>query len=647
MNLAKELEEIEKNEKAKKLRQTAHILHPAGGLTEDFVYEPTGSGEYVYRTKEEKKGIVQVEVEFEDEERRRGAHWFLEIEGEPHYFIKKPPKEWLFNMPDKQAVEKWVNGEKQSYPLEKIWNLNGVYLRTFLDFPHAYEFSVTLLFIRQSWLTEILPVVFYLGIKGEFGGGKTVTGEAVTFVCRHGYLTGNLSPPFVARAIQEQKITLMVDELDSVAGTRDSDLNSIFRQGYRRGLRYSRVNPDTLESESYHIFGPKLFTVHSEIEEALQTRTIPIHVRETGKLEFPVVNLDKESFSRLVYTENFLWYMDNILSLRDNEIHVIQGLTNAVDTVDMVDLFLGDLEAESQEKTAENIREKLYSRKKSLLSDGQLSQLCQLTGRNIELMYMCFVLSNMVKAKCDNDILKTFQQKIIEEAERTELGYLGILREVLTSLWKQKHGVAEYTTEDGYVKISNKELYDKYNESLKKELGHGVSPAKFKEFMLEFGFTDSLNRTKLKVPTPGDPEPKSRLCNIFTKRVLRKLGIEPEPKGIRREPTEENIEQPTSNSSTPQNIQAPETPFNEKPGFSSEKKDKQLGLTGTPNEKTQITFDDLKAVYWSDQSYSWHTCCICSYTKLTAWQAEGFKGNKFWICDDCKLEWEKRRNSVD
>jgi len=37
-----------------------------------------------------------------------------------------------------------------------------------------------------------------------------------------------------------------------------------------------------------------------------------------------------------------------------------------------------------------------------------------------------------------------------------------------------------------------------------------------------------LNRCKLEVPIPGDPEPKSRLCNIFTERVLRKLGIETE-----------------------------------------------------------------------------------------------------------------------
>ncbi len=528
MNLSEELEEIEDQARMEKLRQAPHILHPAGGLTENFVYEPIGVGEYIYKTRNGKKGVAPLQVEFEDEENQKKPHWFLEVEGECHYFMKKPPKEWLFNMPNRETVDEWVKGEKPCLSLEKIWNLNGVYLRTFLDFPHEYEFSVTLLFIQQSWLVELLPVVFYLGVKGEFGGGKTVTGEAVTFVCRHGYLTGNLSAPFVARAIQEQKITLMVDELDSVAGSKDSDLNSIFRQGYRRGLKYSRVNPDTLETESYLIFGSKLFTVHSEIEEALQTRTIPIHVRETAKPEYPIVNLDKDSFSRLVYTENFLWYMDNILDFRDNEMHVINGLNDlSVDMVDIVDLKISDLKADEQ---ATKIRDTLFSKKKSFVKEGQLSQLCQLAGRNVELMYQCFVLSNIIKVKCDDDIVRTFQQKIIEEEERTELGYLGMLKEVLANLWSEKHTEPTYITEDGLVKVSNKEIYDKYNERLKKEYGQGVSPSKFKEFMLEFGFTDALNRTKLKVPLPEDPEPKSRLCNIFTDRVLRKLGIQSENK---------------------------------------------------------------------------------------------------------------------
>jgi hypothetical protein len=363
-------------------------------------------------------------------------------------------------------------------------------------------------------------VVFYLGIKGEFGGGKTVTGEVITYACRHGYLTGNLSPPFLGRAIQDQKIMLMVDELDSIAGTKDSDLNSIFRQGYRRGLKYSRVNPETLQPESYLVFGPKVFTVHTEIEEALQTRTIPAHIRETGDPAYPIVGSDKQSFARQVYTENFLWYMDHILKLRDNELHLMSDSTVLLDILDALDIKLEGLEVLEH---SSRIREELFTRKKALLSDSQVSQVSQVAGRNVELMYLCFVLSNTIGIGIDSDIKAAFDQKLIEEGERTELGYVGVLKDLLVSVWNDKNVDSAYKTEDGLVKVSNKELYDIFNKKLKEQTGQGVSPATFKEYMLKFGFTDALNRKKLTFPIPGDPTPKSRLCNIFTDRVLRKL----------------------------------------------------------------------------------------------------------------------------
>ena len=520
MSVGKQLERIEAEERARRIREAPHVLHPAGGLTDKLVYEPVALGKYVYKTVDGEKGFATLKIEYEDEEEQRHPHWFIEVKGERWYFKDKPPKEFLFDFPNLETVEKWVKGEKQSLSTEQVWKLNGVYLRTFLDFPRPFEFSVVQLFNQQSWLSEILPVVFYLGVKGEFGGGKTVTGECIVLTCRHGYFTGNCSPPFVARAIQDHKITLMVDELDTVAGTKDSDLNSIFRQGYRRGMKYSRVNPDTLETESYEVFGPKLFTVHSEIEEALQTRTVPIHVRETSDYRVPIVNLDKYAFGRYVYTENFLWYLDNILTFKTNHAHPFQ-----LDILDILDQKISDKNVEVQEG---EIRETLFEKKKTLIQEGQVSQVSQVSGRNTELLFLCFAISNLVGIQCDDDIFKTFQQKLLEEGERTEIGFIGVLKQVLTDLWNEKKDVKDYLTEDGLVKISNKEIYDKYNEILKKEYGQGVSPRKFKEFMLEFGFTDALNRCKLEVPIPGDPEPKSRLCNIFTERVLRKLGIETE-----------------------------------------------------------------------------------------------------------------------
>ncbi len=53
--------------------------------------------------------------------------------------------------------------------------------------------------------------------------------------------------------------------------------------------------------------------------------------------------------------------------------------------------------------------------------------------------------------------------------------------------------------------------------------------------------------------------------------------------------------------------------------------------------------DGFKAVYWADGSYGWHDCAVCKRTMLTSWQGESFKGEKLWLCDDCKTAWEKQQ----
>jgi hypothetical protein len=53
--------------------------------------------------------------------------------------------------------------------------------------------------------------------------------------------------------------------------------------------------------------------------------------------------------------------------------------------------------------------------------------------------------------------------------------------------------------------------------------------------------------------------------------------------------------------------------------------------------------EDFKAVYWSDNGCGWHPCIVCGGAKLTCWQAETFKDEKLWLCDDCKAAWEKER----
>lgn len=56
-----------------------------------------------------------------------------------------------------------------------------------------------------------------------------------------------------------------------------------------------------------------------------------------------------------------------------------------------------------------------------------------------------------------------------------------------------------------------------------------------------------------------------------------------------------------------------------------------------------LTLDDVKRPYWADQFYGEYECGFCGCKKQTSWRAELFKGPDVSICEDCKSEWEKKR----
>jgi hypothetical protein len=62
-----------------------------------------------------------------------------------------------------------------------------------------------------------------------------------------------------------------------------------------------------------------------------------------------------------------------------------------------------------------------------------------------------------------------------------------------------------------------------------------------------------------------------------------------------------------------------------------------------PSSEPVVKLECLKSVYWNDGFWGWHNCAICGQTKLTSWEGETFKGDKVWLCDDCKAEWERQR----
>lgn len=68
--------------------------------------------------------------------------------------------------------------------------------------------------------------------------------------------------------------------------------------------------------------------------------------------------------------------------------------------------------------------------------------------------------------------------------------------------------------------------------------------------------------------------------------------------------------------------------------------DASLPLSSCENK---VTLDDIKEEpYWADKFYGEYDCAICGYRKMTSWRAKLFKGCDVPICEDCKLEWDKK-----
>ena len=488
------------------------IIPSAGMAKRGFVIEPLNRFEFIYNWCGF-KGIARVE-EFPETKQK-----YIKIEEEQVLLKSDPIREFCYAQPDPEVINKWINGKVNSLETKELYDTIKKYFKTFIDLQDDCLYDVLVLFVFQSWLSEILNSVFYLAIMAAWGAGKTITGELTTAVSKHGYY-GSTSLAFIARMLDMQKITLFLDEIDSMVGVDDSEIFSILRQGYRRGAKYGRINKDNMNPQTFDIFGAKLFSIYSGSEAALLNRSIPITLTQSTDSQLPIINSKKAIYAKELLNKLYIWYLDNIIYY--------------VDIVDVVDYTYKDDIYEG--------RKEIYEKAVSLLPKGSTEQLSQLTGRNAELGHIMAILSKIIgidlvvnKSTEDKkegiDLIKIFKFKDEVEEERMEIGNVAILRELLVEYFQKYNTVNHYITKEGFLKVSNKYLYYSFNAKLRSAKDLGCSPEKFQGYLRELGFERPHSRKKAKITDPGEKENGGhvRLCNIFTPGVLKKIGLPTNP----------------------------------------------------------------------------------------------------------------------
>jgi len=479
-------------------------LAPAGGYLPDihFVYEPTTPFSYAWDwcglkgTSTVKTDPRMGTVYFEALDKR------FQLDGKP-----LTGQELTFNLPSPEVVEAWSKGTQISRETGELWTMLCNYFKFFLDLKEEVYYDVYGLTGFQTWFLpheSFLNSVWFLAAKGAFGGGKTVGGEALVKICRHGKIASP-SVAWLGRSIERLQIVPFVDEFDIVA-EKNPELARIARMSQRRGQTYDRCT-ESGTPQSWKVFTVWIMSVHGELEDALATRTIPVTTEETQDWSVPVLNTIKTRIAQSMYDELWMWYMDSVdqLTLVDQPERAIGGsLLEVVNLVNLISTL--SKEANPEGLDLREAQKRVFDELTKSLSKEQLRQLSKLSGRNVEVAYHMFKLSNLLGVNLDESIPKAMEIKAEVEEERREVGALGLLRDLLVKLYEQRRTHPNYWTDSQEFMVSNKEVFAEFIPYLHRHETPGVTPHQFKGLLRELGFDRPTSRRKMKIFTWAEIE---------------------------------------------------------------------------------------------------------------------------------------------
>ena len=532
-------------------------LHGAGGFIKKygFVYEPLGKYRYVFKlnglkgigiakriaTLECKCGtITKKEVKKKEalircicgETKKVESEWILDI-GVPEINLKfdknqEPFEEVIFFVPNEKSLEFWLNNyivnEKKEINEKFVFNALIDFFKEFFVLPIEDQYKILALASMQSYLTEIIDVVFYLSIGGETGSGKTALLEALAETCRHGLLSADISASGIARCVEKFKLSLMIDEIDKKEG---EDIEGICRQGYRKGQVYIRMKPKTYEPQFFKPFGFKAFSYRSGVSDDLQNRSFEISLKKTKNVEIPVKNLFRKQYiiKNINFPLNisellFFWYLDNIKYIYSiSPFFNIEEIDNVSDVNSVNKVYTVNVNKDQyiynnkEEEGGENI----YIQKPVYLHYNVYTiYKSHLSGRNVELAYISLMLLDLFSVNEKESIVKLLEEKQEFEEGNKETSWMGLLKDVL----RENYNFAK--EKEGVKYVIYRDLINRYIMRMR-EIYHIVpSDRQIKKMLKEIGFINGINKKLIRIGEDNYP----RLCLIYDKTIKDSLNVE-------------------------------------------------------------------------------------------------------------------------
>lgn len=450
-----------------------------------------------------KFGLVQTQSD-KNSETKKWEFW-LNIENEK-FFFKKPilSAEKHYNIPTTNTIRAFLDGKFKPRSFKEIIEEVGKKLSIFYEFMFQEDLTVWKLHIGQSYLKHILSAFFFVGIDASFGGGKTTLLELASLFKYHGFLGGDISPASIPRLVDELSLNVGIDEFDQKIGG-DENITAILRKGQRKGNPYVRCEGKDHTPTSYEVAGAHDYSYRTETEDAFGSRSLKTHTGKAKDKTLPILNLYKNELLKPLADELFLWGIQNSLNLYGKYQNNVVACSN--------------VEGCSSGLSTQEFRNSMYNKLTCHLGSRELNVLQKLSGRNIELAFICLNVAKLLDFDVVEELSTIMQQKAKTESI-SENFYLDKLEEFLSDL-SAKCDVPKL--QDGINATCRyypkNQAFQEFVKDLSEMRVATIGTRKFTSLLREIGFIEGQSITSQRFD--GKP-PKH--CLIFTKEILDKLN---------------------------------------------------------------------------------------------------------------------------
>ena len=174
-----------------------------------------------------------------------------------------------------EEIEPWDEPVNAAEILDEIKNI----LQAYLVMEEAM-FVACALWVILSYTYDSFRILPLLGITSpEKRCGKTKLLEALHGLVKSPLLASNISPSAVYRVIERYHPCLLIDEADTFT-KNNHELQGIINSGHTRASSsVVRVNPETLEPESFSTWGPKAIAMIGRLSGTNRDRSIEIRLK--------------------------------------------------------------------------------------------------------------------------------------------------------------------------------------------------------------------------------------------------------------------------------------------------------------------------------------------------------------------------------